>query len=423
MRNHRPMIRRALQRLSVGIAFAGLGALASGGAARAGKLTTVASFDYRNGAYPYGGLVAVKNTLYGTTMGVPDGVGSSYYGTLFSFDPSSHSLTTLASFNGSNGAYPTSDLVNVESTLYGTTSAGGSKDLGTLFSFDPSSGILTALASFNYGGGPGGLIDVNNALDGETNFGGGSAGGTLFSYDPSSGKLMTLARFTGSNGAHPSGGLVNANSMLYGTTSRGGSYGWNDGTLFSYNSSTGKLTTLVTFEGSDAYPSSGLLDVENTLYGTTDAGGSSNDGTLFSYDPSRGALSALASFNGSNGADPSGGLLNVDNMLYGTTRAGGSSNEGTLFSFEPSSGNLTVLASFSGNNGAEPMAGLIDVSNTLYGTTARGGSGGYGTIFAYQLPTSPTEVPEPGSLALFATGAAGLGLVMMRRRRPRALPL
>ena len=67
-------------------------------------LTTLVSFNGADGAGPLGSLVADGNgNLYGTTRN-----GGAYgYGTVFELSgPGHQTLTTLVSFNKSNGAYP-----------------------------------------------------------------------------------------------------------------------------------------------------------------------------------------------------------------------------------------------------------------------------------------------------------------------------
>ena len=55
----------------------------------------------------------------------------------------------LVSFGGSTvGLNPTASLIDVQGTLYGTTTFGGSYGYGTVFSFDLNTGTYTAAYSF-----------------------------------------------------------------------------------------------------------------------------------------------------------------------------------------------------------------------------------------------------------------------------------
>ena len=53
-----------------------------------------------------------------------------------------------------DGANPAAPLIDVNGTLYGTTSSGGTHKAGTVFSITPS-GTLTVLHSFKGGSGDG----------------------------------------------------------------------------------------------------------------------------------------------------------------------------------------------------------------------------------------------------------------------------
>jgi len=206
------------------------------------------------GAGPYAGVIDVGGTFYGTTEyggSALSGSGlSSIYGdgTLFSYS-TVNGLQTLASFTGSatnspnNGGFlPESHLIDVGGTLYGTTIFGGSQGVGTVFSYDPTTKTITTRAIFTgaNGGSPyAGLLDVNGTLYGTTENGGSTVSssspghGALFSFNPTNDAITLLASFTGPNGARPLVGLLDVNGTLYGTTFAGGSAG--DGTLFSYS--------------------------------------------------------------------------------------------------------------------------------------------------------------------------------------------
>ncbi|MGC1381394.1 MAG: choice-of-anchor tandem repeat GloVer-containing protein, partial [Candidatus Baltobacteraceae bacterium] len=192
-----------------------------------------------DGAYPYAELVEVNGTLYGTTIG-----GGGYgclgggCGTIFSITTGG-SEKVLYSFKGGSGdgEYPKAGLINVKGTLYGTTANGGGsgscyRECGTAFSITRS-GKEKVLHSFDGGTDgayPGALVDVNGTLYGTTTSGGGlgscgSGGGcgTVFSIT-TSGKEKVLHSFGyRTDGYYPST-LVDVNRTLYGTTFYGGTF-------------------------------------------------------------------------------------------------------------------------------------------------------------------------------------------------------
>jgi uncharacterized repeat protein (TIGR03803 family) len=208
----------------------------------------------------------------------------------------------------------------------------------------------------------------------------------------STSSYQVLFLFSKPFGGAPYAGLIEVNGTLYGTTQVGGSTG--RGTVYSV-STTGTEKVLHSFgHGSDGrYPTGNLLDVKGKLYGTTQDGGSFGQGTVFrvTLDGSEKVLYNFA--GGSDGADPFAGLIDVNGILYGTTLLGGASgcfvNEGcgTVFSVT-TGGTENVLYRFAGgSDGGNPYASLIDVKGVLYGTTNFGGSKclyslGCGTVFS-----------------------------------------
>lgn len=198
----------------------------------------------------------------------------------------------------------------------------------------------------------------------------------------------------GNDGRDPHAGpLINVNGTLYGTTEYGGGTCYHrcfGGTVYAITPS-GSETVLHSFEDGSQdgkNPRAGVIDVDGALYGTTVHGGvaSCYCGTVFEVTLS-GAEIVLHSFTGApDGFGPEYGLLDVNGTLYGTTASGGAHGDGTVFAIT-TSGKETVLHSFAGEpDGADPKASLTNVNGTLYGTTYSGGancspSGGCGTVF------------------------------------------
>lgn len=211
----------------------------------------------------------------------------------------------------------------------------------------------------------------------------------------------------GADGTNPLGSLINVGGTLYGTTTFGGantSCTFGCGAVFSLNPTTGAETVLHSFNdnGTDGYHLTGsLIDVDGTLYGTAENGGTNGEGIVFKINRRTGAEAVVYAFrnNGTDGENPKAGLMNVGDMLYSTTLAGGTNGEGTVFSLNPKTGAEAVVYSFqnNGTDGANPVSGLINVDGTLYGTTSESGSpcnarGGCGTVFSINLTSGAETV-------------------------------
>lgn len=320
--------------------------------------------------------------------------------------PATYSYKVLYSFKGgaNDGGSPSGGLVNVDGTLYGTTVVGGNAGKGVIFSVT-TDGTEKILHSFqgNSGARPqSGLIDVDGKLYGTTYAGGhsGCGCGTVFRIT-TSGAYGVVHNFTGSSdGAHPEGSLVDVNGTIYGTTNLGGggtclNSGRDDGcgTIYSITTNgTEKVVGTFADEAAGEFPAAGLIAVHGSLYGTTSEGGLDAQGTLFRISTA-GVKKVLHSFGaGGDGRDPVAALLYAKGMLYGTTRGGGNLSErkGTVFGMSLK-GAENVLHDFSGPpDGASPQQPLTDLNGMLYGTTASGGSGGgFGTI--YSISTTGME--------------------------------
>jgi len=280
----------------------------------------------------------------------------------------SYGLSVLANFNATDGAYPTGSLIEDSSgNLFGTTADGG----------------LTDTNGSNYGG-----------------------DGTVFEWVKSTGKISVLANFNATDGAYPTGSLVEDSSGdLFGTTDAGGTYGY--GTVFEWVKSTDTISVLASFNFTDgAAPNGSLIeDSSGDLFGTTNEGGTGSnyggDGTVFEWVKSTGKISVLANFTGINGANPEAGMIaDGSGNLFGTTAFGGPTDtlglpdtgDGTVFEWVKSTGTISVLANFSAFN-VGPGSLIEDSSGNLFGTTAGGGDAEYdGTVFEWVKSTGTISV-------------------------------
>lgn len=315
-------------------------------------------------------------------------------------------LTTLASFNHTNGDTPSSSLIiDSKGNLFGTTLLGGALTSGTVFEVvKTDSGYAstpTTLVNFTLAGGGaypyGSLIsDANGDL-----FGTASASGGVFEI------AKTDSGYTGTatilTPIQSNAGLIaDANGNLFGTTNSGGANGLGGvfeiaKTANGYASTSTIVASFSTSTGSSPYTGTSLVaDADGNLFGTTSSGGANGKGTVFELvktaDGYANTPTVLAStvggFGGSAGIGQLKGNLVVDayGNLFGTSSDGGERGVGTVFEIVKTANGYastpTILVAFAGSNGANPTGGLIiDVNGNLFGTTYAGGTSGNGTVF------------------------------------------
>ena len=267
--------------------------------------------------------------------------------------------------------------------------------------------------------------------------GGTYGGGTLFSIGTSGAGFTNLYSFTTTGAEGPEGGVILSGNMLYGTASAGydsSKVSGGSGTVFAVNTNGMGFTNLYSFgieytggNSDGASPDCHLVLSGNTLYGTTEEGGSSDDGTIFRINTDGSEFSTLQNFSGTDGQHLPAGLWFSNNVLYGTTVQGGSAGKGTVFKFNLGNSNLVTLHSFTAvsgskstnSDGTTPDPDLLLQSNTLYGVTAAGGLTGNGTAFAITLPTSPPLAITPsGSNVLLTWPTNAIGFMLQSATNP-----
>jgi uncharacterized repeat protein (TIGR03803 family) len=401
--------------------FAACLGLMFGQRATAVEFTTLYNFTNGvSGGSPLAGMVLSGNTLYGTATSSA-GIGS--YGSVFAVNTDGTGFRNVYRFTGGNdGYYPVGGLVVSSNILYGTTYYGGTNGSGTVFAINASSGAFTNLYSFsalvNFTNGDGASPHAGLILSGRTLYGttyrGGMRNGTVFAVNTDGTGFTNLHTFahSGSDGNFLYATLVlSSNNILYGTTSASGPGG--GGTVFSLTTNGTAFTLLYNFGtntsiGGDS-PYGGLVLASNTLYGTTQNGGSGGLGTVYAINTNGTGYAVLHNFTYADGSDSWGTLALLGNTLFGTAYNGGAGGYGTVFAVRTDGTGFTNVHNFYyATDGEQPEAGLISSGHTLYGTAYSGGSGSFGTVFSLSSMPQLTMNPAGTKVVLsWPTNSAG----------------
>jgi uncharacterized repeat protein (TIGR03803 family) len=368
-----------------------------------------------------GGITPIcPNTFPGSFFAIDSGNGNKLTDTAvvlypFSIDPNSHTVSGAVGdlLQASNGL------------LYGLLWTGGTTGYGSMFSFDPGTKKFLEIHSWDYTTGAypkGSLIQAaDGLLYGTTSSGGAYQYGNIFSYNITTGVLTTLFEFDDSLGGNPAGSLLQAaDSLLYGLTGNGGANGW--GVIFSFNIATNSYRKLHDLDGSadGGGPQGNLIQASNgLLYGMTEYGGTSpgagGNGVLFSYNPASNIYRSLHTWNSTDGAQPLGSLVQASTgLLYGMTKYGGTNNFGVMFSYNIADSAYQTLKSFSDSTGMYPAGSLMLADNgLLYGMTEQGGVYQSGNLFSFNPFTGTFQgLYVWGGFTIFQNGGQPYGTLM-----------
>lgn len=312
----------------------------------------------------------------------------------------------LLSFDNDGGRLPSAGLIfDAAGNLYGTTYEGGDlntcggRGCGTVFELMPQTGggwTEKVLYNFFAKGGSNPLaaliFDSAGNLYGTTERGGTYGYGTVFELTPETGgtwkhSLLYSFNNVGNGGFYPVASLIfDTDGNLYGTATAGGTL--NGGTVFELTRETGgrwNEKVLYAFEQASG-PNTLIFDSKGNLYGTTIYDGY---GSVFELTPKGGGgwtEKVLHTFTGDNdGGDPTGLIVDAAGNLYGTAAEGGVYYlAGLVFELTPKTGGAwteKVLHDFPARRG-QPLGGVIfDAKGNLYGTLSRGGVGAQGAVF------------------------------------------
>jgi uncharacterized repeat protein (TIGR03803 family) len=342
-----------------------------------GKITKLHDFNGTDGAFPTGPLVlGTDGNFYGVTHGGGPGgaLNNIGTGTVFKMTPCGE-LTTLHNFDGADGANPTGLVQASDGNFYGMTSFGGADNkcgasgCGTIFKMTDK-GAVTTLQSFDVSDGwyPATNLVVGNDgnLYGTTLFAEPTTAGTFFRITLG-GMLKTLYRFAAGNDAPAATIVQAANGNFYGTTS--GSNGAYKGTVFKITPE-GIFNQLYIFNGTEgAYPGGMVEGTNGKFYGV--AGSSANGnctsiygcGTIFEIT-SQGVLTTIHQFEGPDGTASTTLLQATDGNFYGMTSGTSSQTEsGAVFKLSMGLGPFIATL---------PRRGPVGTKVTILGTNLTG---------------------------------------------------
>ncbi len=322
-------------------------------------------------------IIISDNWLYGHNYS-----GGAYdYGLIYKIKTDGSGLMTI-SFNGTKA----NGLVLSDSVLFGATRYAGTYDGGVLYRINTDGSGFTILYSFqkefnypNYR-----LILSGDIIYGHV-FDTFSGSGFIFKINiDGTGftKLSNISNF-------PYADLLLYDNYLYGIT-------WG-GEIFKLKTDgTGFLTlhTLYNLEdGEEAYNS--LTIIGNSLYGTTEIGGTNGKGTLFKIDTGGTNFKKLYDFSSAGGTVVRSKLVLSGAYLYGTASEGGTSDLGTIFRFNKNGSGFEKLYDFQNEIDGKGPERFVMSGDTIFGYTYEGGINNDGVLYRFTLKKSSETITEP----------------------------
>ena len=363
------------------------------------QLTTVVTFDGSDGTSPMGLIFDKSNNLYGVTASG----GAFGVGTAFKISAGTNSISTLVDFSLISGASPSLGLyADGSGNLYGATSVGGPNEQGTIFKITGSgfdsgpqaSGEISGRVTFASSSAqmvPAPDVTVFIDSNGNGNFGPGDPEATT----DASGDYSFSGLFLGTYKVEISG-VLPADPLSGAVTT---SVGLQQTTGVNFSIRQLGIADIATFDQANETLNGTLaVDSAGDLFGST-TGGQDSVGTLVEVPAGTSKLETVATFYASNGGNPTGSLYaDTNGIIYGTAT---SEVANTVFSF--AKGTLATLVTFANYNVPYVSGVVADAGGNLFGA--------YGSeIFEITagdhvmkiLATEPSAVA--GSLAISSDG-------------------
>lgn len=162
---------------------------------KAGKESTLYSFNGVDGGYPYAPLIPCGTGVMCSTLGYGFG-GPDLYGQVFKLDQKTRTKTVLYTFTGgTDGGFPSSGVIRDSAgNLYGAAAIGGQFGQGVIYKLDPT-GKETVLYNFTGGTDTYGVGSSDLLRDSAGNFYGALGRGGDLTCDPPVG-CGSLFQFT-----------------------------------------------------------------------------------------------------------------------------------------------------------------------------------------------------------------------------------
>jgi len=312
-------------------------------------------------------VIDLSGALYGTTNNGGYSGSRFGYGTVFELTPPAEDClscpwthTVLYSFAGGRDGIQPAQTGNLTldraGNIHGTTLSGGNfnkncfdNSCGLVYELSPSADGWTESVLYSFTGGQdgdapnGGVVFDHGNLYGTTTQ--GALGyGTVFELTPSAlgWQEHTLHQFNGvTDGAFPTGNLLDSSGNFYGTTNAVFNAGGSDYELTP--SSDGWNFTVLCIQPFPNDPGGTLTLSNGDLYGVTANGGSNGFGSVYGLIPGSDGWSLTIIYNFLTVNDPPNApnspnnnvVVDANGNMYSTANGGGTYQDGVIFEITP----------------------------------------------------------------------------------------
>ncbi len=353
-------------------------------------ITILANFDGSNGSFP--GLMplaqGIDGNLYGTTsMGgftsnCPTGCGTVFKMTLTGTLSTVYNFCSLA--NCADGSQAWGGLtLGTDTNFYGMAYEGGAYNYGTVFKLTHL-GQLTTLHSFN---GTDGMQPTTSLVQGSDGNFYGTTSTTAFKITPN-GTFTLLYTFPGNLGYQIPSSLIQAtDGNFYGTTSPS-SIDQGPSTIFRLTPQ-GEFTILYTFNSATdgSSPWGGVIQgLDGNLYGITEADGPYGTGTYYTSSLSGAFATILGIPTGQGTCNTSLTPQPPYNSNFsGVIGPDPSSLASSIFQLNPQGSYTTYVYFDSYTQEALNSTLLYATNGFVYATLSQGGTNGDGMVYSFDL--------------------------------------